>query len=224
VVNRFLAASAFALFCLPSFLVAGGEYYAGVMGGVSTLSADARSMIAPTTTALSLYKPENGPTFNLFVGRHVSDYLSFQANYIGNRNSLTLNSTSFAGQSQLLYEEMRTSSQHSVLGDVLLYFRNRRSSVRPYLSMGTGLVQLRSAERSINALIGSPKLPPQRFTSTALALRVAVGIDVALRRGWAFRYSFSETIRDNAISAHLTPPGERNLANFQNLFGFVKNF
>ena len=41
---------------------------------------------------------------------------------------------------------------------------------------------------------------------------------------WSFRYSFSETITGNPISARLTPPGERNLANFQNLFGFVRRF
>ncbi len=174
--------------------------------------------------AVSLYKPENGPTFNLFVGRHLSDYLSIQANYIWNRNSLTLSSTSFSSSSQLLYEERRDSSQHTVVGDLLLYFRNRKSFARPYLSVGTGFVQLRSKERKIAAIIGAPPLPPQQFTSVAPVLRVAVGTDFVVGRGWAFRYSFSEAIRSNAISEQLSPPGKRNLANFQNLFGFVKTF
>jgi hypothetical protein len=39
-----------------------------------------------------------------------------------------------------------------------------------------------------------------------------------------FRYSFSETISGNPISPSLTPPGERPLMNFQNLFGFVARF
>jgi len=71
---------------------------------------------------------------------------------------------------------------------------------------------------------GSPNPPPAEFTSTAPALRVAVGIDLAIHSGWAFPYSFSETIRPNPVSERLIPPGDRNLANFQNLFGFVKAF
>jgi hypothetical protein len=40
----------------------------------------------------------------------------------------------------------------------------------------------------------------------------------------SFRYSFSETIGGNPISPRLSPPGERNLANFENLFGVVARF
>jgi hypothetical protein len=65
-----------------------------------------------------------------------------------------------------------------------------------------------------------PQLPPPEFKSSAAALRVAVGIDLALSSNWSFRYSFNETIRGNPISEQLSPPGRRNLANFQNLFGF----
>jgi hypothetical protein len=49
-------------------------------------------------------------------------------------------------------------------------------------------------------------------------------MDFALRAGWSFRYSFSETIRNNPISEQLSPMGQRNLANFQNLFGILKRF
>jgi hypothetical protein len=67
-------------------------------------------------------------------------------------------------------------------------------------------------------------LPAKEFDSFAPALRVAVGIDCALAEGWAIRYSFSETIRNNPASEQLSPPGQRNLANFQNLFGVFKTF
>jgi hypothetical protein len=40
----------------------------------------------------------------------------------------------------------------------------------------------------------------------------------------AVRYSFSETISSNAVSAQLSPPAQRFLANFQNLFGVTKSF
>ena len=71
---------------------------------------------------------------------------------------------------------------------------------------------------------GSPPMPPQEFSSDALPLRVAVGIDLFARKRWAFRYSFAETIRSNAISRQLSPPALHNLANFQNLFGLTWQF
>ena len=106
----------------------------------------------------------------------------------------------------------------------MLYFRNLKSRVRPYLSVGAGVVRLISAEESIEQTNGTPTLAPLGFTSVKPALRVAVGVDLAVKNGWAFRFTFSETLRSNAISAQLDPPGQRNLANFQNLFGFVKYF
>src|SRR5687768_4566187 len=42
--------------------------YAGVLVGVSTLSADARASTQPGRADVSLYKPENGPALNLFLG------------------------------------------------------------------------------------------------------------------------------------------------------------
>lgn len=45
-------------------------------------------------------------------------------------------------------------------------------------------------------------------------MRVAVGIDLGSEAGWRFRYSFSETISRNPISVRLSPPAQRNLANF----------
>jgi hypothetical protein len=51
-----------------------------------------------------------------------------------------------------------------------------------------------------------------------------VGIDFAVGRTWSVRYSFSETIGGNPISPQLAPPGERGMANFQNLFGLLAHF
>ena len=90
--------------------------------------------------------------------------------------------------------------------------------------MGTGIVRFHSREVGLSALIGPPALPPQEFSSVAAALRVTVGIDMTIHGRWAFRYTFSETIRSNPISARLSPLGQRNLATFQNLFGIVKTF
>jgi hypothetical protein len=125
---------------------------------------------------------------------------------------------------QQSYQETRSSSQQSVIGDLLIYFRKRGSRLRPFLSVGTGFVHLASSEQQINQLIGAPVLPPQHFSSNMAALHVPVGIDVKLVKGWAFRYSFSETLSGNPVSANLSPPGLHNLQNFQNLFGIIKQF
>ena len=207
---------------LPS--AAAGQVYAGALGGLATLSAEGRSVITPESVAFSLYKPENGASVSLLVGRHLTDYLSLQADYGWNRNDLTLSATSISPQGKTLYQEARNSSEQSVLGNLLLYFRNRRSWARPYLSVGTGIVRFHSKEVGISSLTGSPTLPPQEFNSVAAALRVAVGIDMTIHGRWAFRYTFSETIRDNPVSAVLSPPGQRNLATFQNLFGVVRKW
>lgn len=198
--------------------------FAGGVGGISALSADARSVTAGSTSGVSLYKPENGLAINLFGGTHLTEFLSLQANYVWNRNRVTTNSTRASEAGGTFYEQSRTSSQHAVMGDLLLYFRNQNSWFRPYLSVGTGIVHFSSRERVVLAIQGTPTLPPPEFSSTAPALRVAVGMDFALRAGWSFRYSFSETIRNNPISEQLSPMGQRNLANFQNLFGILKRF
>jgi hypothetical protein len=198
--------------------------YVGALGGISTLSADGTSEISATSSSVSAYKPENGPTFNIFVGRHLNNYLTVQGTYGWNRNDLTLSSVSISEAGQNTYEQSRSSSQQAVFADLLLYFRNLRSRVRPYLSVGGGWVRLQSSAERLRTVVGSPKLPPTRFVSNAPASRFTVGIDLYAVKGWAFRYSFSETIWSNAISSELAPPGERGLANFQNLFGFVKQF
>ena len=75
------------------------EVYLGGVVGVSALSADTTS--SPTGNdgafAFSHYAPENGPVLNLFAGAHVTDYITFQANYRWNRNDLTSVAASSTG-------------------------------------------------------------------------------------------------------------------------------
>ena len=102
------------------------------------------------------------------------------------------------------------STQHA--GDVLLYFRERSSRFRPYLSAGVGAVWVMSDDSSVS------------FTDTIPVLRVAVGIDVEVGSRWQVRYSFSEGISPNPFTERLSPPGERGLMNFQNLVGLIYHF
>jgi hypothetical protein len=194
-----------------------------VAGGIATLAADARSEITPSSVEAALYKPENGPALNVFVGSHFHDYLTVQVNYVWNRNDVALTSLRATGVDLSFYEVPRTSSQHAMVGDLLLYFRERRRVVRPYLSAGVGVVRLEMRANG-EGLVRNAALPPASSGTTRALLRVAVGIDVALGREWSARYSFSESLSGNPISAQLFPPGQRNLANFQNLFGVVRAF
>jgi len=205
-------------------MTAQAQFYAGVLGGVSTLSGDARSLLSPGSTAFSSYDPKNGGAVEFLAGRHFSDYFTLQADYIWNRNPLTLTSAAFNNGAQKGYQEARRSSQQSVFADVLVYFRARDSRLRPYLSVGTGLVHFASSQEQIEQVLGTPDLPTQHFSSNLIALRVPVGMDVNLGRGWVFRYTFSETLSKNPVSDRLSPPGQHSLKNFQNLFGFIRRF
>jgi hypothetical protein len=198
--------------------------YFGAVGGVSTLSADASTAINADSAAASSYKPENGPTVGAFGGLHWTNHFSVQVDYLWNRNLLTLDSLagSTTGTSTKLYEQAFRSGQHSAFGSALLYFRSRSSWVRPFLSVGAGVVHLTAEPRSPGTVGGLS--PPGRFGATEPALHVAVGIDLKLKSGWGFRYSFAETSSSNPISRQLTPTGSRMLANFRNLFGIVKYF
>ena len=218
-IRKVLPLSALAAF-LPASICQGQPHpYAGVLGGTSTLSADARTVLSPNAAAASSYKPENGPTVELFGGVHWNDYISFQLDYLWNRNLLTLDAVQTNAAS---YERSFLSRQQAVSGNALLYFRPRYSGVRPYLSVGIGGVHL-SAEQGTRSIANGIN-PPGPFSATKPALPVAVGIDLRIRKGWAFRYSFSETLSGNPISARLSPPGTRVLMNFRNLFGIVKTF
>ena len=196
--------------------------FAGGLFGVSALSADAKAATSAAGASVSMYSPENGLALNLFAGAHLTRFFSVQANWIWNRNDLTLVSA-FTPDGGGFYEQPRRSDQHAFVLDGLVYFRGRDSVVRPYLGTGLAIVRFTSDEAGSATSHGiSP--PPGVIASTRAALRSHVGIDLRLSRRLAFRYSFSETISGNPISPSLTPPGPRGLANFQNLFGFVGRF
>jgi Outer membrane protein beta-barrel domain len=216
--------AALAMFFLVPICSAQPQGYAGVLGGASTLSADARAVFEPSTAATASYKAENGPTIDAFAGVHWNDYVSLQLDYLWNRNNLTLDAlrASVTGAGTVLYERNFRSEQHAVSGNALLYFRPRPSEVRPYLSLGAGFFHLVGEPQTGGITNGIN--PPGRFSATKPTLLVAVGIDLKIKRGWAFRYSFSETISASPISNQLTPPGTRGFMNFRNLFGFVKTF
>ena len=79
------------------------------------------------TRPLSLYKPENGLALNVFAGVHLAEYFSVQANWMWNRNDLTLVSSFVTPRGGGFYEQRRHSRQHAVVLDGLVYFRRRDS-------------------------------------------------------------------------------------------------
>jgi hypothetical protein len=121
------------------------------------------------------------------------------------------------------YEQHRRSHQHAFVLDGLIYFRRMESVIRPYLGTGISLLRF-SSDRIVTDTVQGLASPAGDIRSTHVGLRSHVGIDVKLSSRLKFRYSFSETISGNPISPSLTPPGQRRLANFQNLFGFVGEF
>ena len=203
---------------------AAAQFYAGFMGGVATLSGDAKSVIDPNMTQFSSYNATNGVVLNGFAGKHLNDFLSVQGEYVWNRNPLMLSAGSFNAGTVAEYQEDRSGSQNSVFGSVLVYFRARKSWVRPYLSVGAGWVHLASDVQSLSVAQGAAPVPPASFSANMFGLRVPVGIDVRLHDGWRFRYSFAETISRNPISHELVPAGPHGMKNFQNLFGIVREF
>lgn len=190
---------------------------------MSILSADVRSVTDGSSAAMSLYEPANGLAFNVFAGVHLAQYFSVQANWIWNRNDLTLFSSFLTPRGGGFYEQRRHSSQHAVVLDGLIYFRRLDSVIRPYLGTGISVVHFsssnvaRTSEHGLAAPVGE-------IASTRVGLRSHVGIDVRLSRRINFRYSFSEMISGNPIGPSLTPPGRHGLMNFQHLFGLVTRF
>ncbi len=209
--------------CLPAEAQDDSRLFAGGLFGISALSPDARSVAAGSEAALSLYDPQIGPALNLFAGVHVAQYFSIQANWMWNRNDITLVSSFSRPQAGGYYEQVRHSDQHAVVLDGLIYFRRLNSAIRPYL--GTGLSVRRFSSTDVISSAAHGLDPPNGdIVSTRVGLRSHVGIDFRLSRHVSFRYSFSETIGGNPISPSLTPPGRRGLMNFDNLFGFVARF
>ena len=211
--------------CLwPTLLLAQRPLYIGALGGLATLSGDGSSNITASSAATSLYAPQNGGAASLFLGWHIFKYVSIQGNYIWNRNDLTLTSTLSNPAAVSFYKQPMSSTENAFIGDVLVYFRARGDRIRPYLSQGVGVVHVSSRVNGSVVSSGSILMPPGNSTSTFPGSRTAVGLDVQVAHAWYFRYTFGENISHNPVSVQLSPPGQRLLKNFQNLFGMYRTF
>jgi hypothetical protein len=216
---KVLGISLFAIASSAPVLAQAGRF-AGAGPGIAILSAGSEAVIDSSTASLSNYKPARGALVHVFAGIHLSDYWSLQATWSANRNELTMSSSLAAAG---FYQQRRSSSQQNLGGDLLLYFRNRRSFVRPFLSVGLNSMWFSSEPIETVAASGSLS-PPASFKEQAPGLRVAAGADLMLPSGWGFRYAFLENMQRNVIGASLSPPANPVLMNFQHIFGFVKYF
>jgi hypothetical protein len=229
---RCLAAAGVVIFATTRLVWAEEErrIFLGSVAGISTLSADASTLVTASTFSSSSYDPENGPGIEVYAGVHFNQYLSAQVEYSWERHDIRLSGIQVALPPDgsvgnvAFYEQRRSSSQHTVIANFLLYFRDQRSWARPYLSVGTGVATFTSTSLDAELSGAAALTPPPRFSSIGPAFEAAVGVDVRVKGGWGFRYSFAETIRGSPISEHLVPAGTRPLATFRNLFGFVKQF
>lgn len=204
--------------------VSRGQWFAGGTIGIATLSGDGATNIDRDQTAISLYQPANGPAFQLFAGKHIREYFSIQAAYGFNRNNVTFTGLALQNNREDTFEQSRTATQQSFGLDGMIYFRPKASRFRPYVSGGAGTIRLTSDAQNVRILKGNPILPPNQFTSTKPYWRTAVGMDLRLRTGWQFRYTFWETVSSNPLSAQLRPGGKALFLNFLNQFGLVREF
>jgi hypothetical protein len=216
-----------AVACLiPWPLAAQSHIYLGAMGGLAALSGDGSAIVNPSSASAStsLFDPMNGAAAEVFLGVHSFKYVSFQADYVWNRNHVVLISTTGSPGVLAFYREPESVTQDAFLGSALLYFRRRASRIRPYLSESLGAVLIRSRLPGGVIVVGSPRLPPASSDHVSPALRTSVGLDVQLRSSWYFRYSFGETITRNTFGDQLSPPEHRIPKNFQNFWGIYFNF
>lgn len=191
----------FLISLLASFLFGGSalaQVFVTGQGGAAALSNAAAATGSPPSA--SNYDSKVGNSFNAAVGYHYSDWVSFEAGYIWNRNRII--SSEVTGSNFRQFNQ--DLSQHAVSGEFMVYFRPRSSRIRPYLSAGPAWVRLSNEDK--------------------VGFRTAVGVDLMIGSGWGIRYSFAEMISANPFAAGLRPPAEAKLMNFQNLFGFVKVF
>ncbi|MBI4910247.1 MAG: outer membrane beta-barrel protein [Acidobacteria bacterium] len=175
-----------------------GQYFLAGLGGAAAVSNAAAVQSQPP--AASNYDSKVGPACNVEFGRHLSDWISVQGGYIWNRNRIITSEVAGA----VFRQSIETQSQHAVGADLMGYFRPRSSLLRPYLSVGPAWVRVLQQNKP--------------------GLRVAVGIDIRIGSGFAFRYSFSEMISGNPLALRLRPTVGGKLMNFQNLFGVAKVF
>jgi len=193
--------------------------YFGGMGGIATLSGDANAVITANSASTSSYDPSNGAAASAFVGVHIFNYVSLQADYVWNRNDVVLVSSINTPGASSFYRLPQTVTQNAFLGSALIYFRKRESRIRPYLAEGVGGVLIHSDISGQRIISGNPSLPPVPSDHASIALRTSVALDLRLRGPWYFRYSFGETITRNTFGDQLSPPEHRIAKNFQSLFG-----
>ena len=176
------------------------------MGGISALSGDPSADIMADGFSVSQYAPENGLALNLFAGTHLHEYVTLQGNYIWNRNGLAL-FMGVASPGDLAFNrQQRMSAQHAVVGDLLVYFRQRSSRLRPYLSFGLGVVRFDTDTPGAVLESAMPELPGP-VPSTDLVLRVAVGMDIKMGDAWRLRYSSAKGSDPTRSAARSTHPG-----------------
>jgi len=204
---------------LPAQRATEGMVYFGAMGGIATLSGDANAVITPTSASTSSYDPSNGGAASAFIGAHIFNYISVQADYVWNRNDVVLVSSNSGAGGTSFYRLPESVTQNGFLGNALVYFRKRESRIRPYLSEGVGAVLIHNRLSAGGIVAGNPSLPPASSDRASIALRTSVGLDLRFRDAWHFRYSFGETITRNTFGEQLSPPEHRIAKNFQSLFG-----
>ena len=209
---------------LPAQQLKRQTIYLGAMGGFATLSGDGSSVITSSSASTSLFDPQNGGAAEAFAGIHLFEFVSFQADYVWNRNPVTLVSTTENRSTASFYQQPENVTQNAFLGNVLIYFRRRGDLIRPFLSEGIGGVLIHNQSSGGAIVGGNPVLPPASSNHASIALRTLVGTDLRLRRGWVFRYTFGETISRNTFGDQLSPPEHRIPKNFQNLFGVYFQF
>ena len=126
-------------------------YFAGLIAWSSQLSGDPTTIVTGGGFVTSDYKPATGPAVNVFAGVHLREHLTLQANYTWNRNGVTLFAAEGTPTESRFYEQPHAATQHTLIGDVLVYFRERASRIRPYLF---GVRAVRPVDRCLVEMLG----------------------------------------------------------------------
>ncbi len=182
------------------------ETFAGGGIGVSVLSEAAKAAVDSNGTASSsLYHAGKGPIAHAFAGWRFHDYMAVQGQYVWTRNSIHIQSVRGAA----FFQQQLNVAQNEFGADFLLFFRDRKSWIQPFLTVGIGVTRFSGAGDAA------------RVNASKMGLRVAAGVDVMSRGAWGFRYAFLETIGGNPIAGALNPPAGQGLMTFKNLFGVI---
>lgn len=109
--------------------------YFGGMGGIATLSGDANAVITASSASTSSYDPSNGGAAEAFIGAHIFDYFSFQADYVWNRNDAVLVSSIHGPGVSSFYRLPETVTQKYISGKCADLFSKTREP-NPALLVG----------------------------------------------------------------------------------------